>query len=167
MNIIPFTKLFYGVHSPLYYQHGRHVKQGDPLGGLLFALAHYQILLKTIAWAPNCVFPSLTNDIHIVGPMSEIICAFDHLSTQLTLIGLRVKNVKVQVWSPLGIFPSIEILQGCTLIIDGLCILSVPMRFQDFAIHFLDEAYLRTWHISTISLSWEMSRLLWAFYFRV
>jgi hypothetical protein len=59
--IVPFTKLFYGVHSFLYYQHGQHenkvtiiestssMKQGDPLGGPLFALAHYSTLLKTIA----------------------------------------------------------------------------------------------------------------------
>jgi hypothetical protein len=45
--------LFYGVHSSLYYQHGHHeehvtiiesfsgMKQGDPLEGILFALAHY------------------------------------------------------------------------------------------------------------------------------
>jgi len=26
VNIIPFTKLFYGVHSSFYHQHGRHVK---------------------------------------------------------------------------------------------------------------------------------------------
>jgi hypothetical protein len=25
-NIVPFTKLFYGVHSSFYYQHGRHVE---------------------------------------------------------------------------------------------------------------------------------------------
>jgi hypothetical protein len=24
-NIVPFTKLYYGVHFPIYYQHGRHV----------------------------------------------------------------------------------------------------------------------------------------------
>jgi hypothetical protein len=35
-------------------------------------------------WAkvtPSCVFPSLTDDTHIVGPMSELSYAFDHLST--------------------------------------------------------------------------------------
>jgi hypothetical protein len=59
-NIIFFTKLFYGVHFSLYYQHGQHeegvtiiessssTKQGDPLRDLLFALAHYQTFLKTI-----------------------------------------------------------------------------------------------------------------------
>jgi hypothetical protein len=60
-NIIPFTKLFNGVHSSFYYQHGQHVegviiiessssiRQGDPLKGLLFVLAHYRALPKTIA----------------------------------------------------------------------------------------------------------------------
>jgi hypothetical protein len=49
----PFIRLFYGVHFSIYYQHGRHMevvtiiesflgmRQGDPLGGFLFALAHY------------------------------------------------------------------------------------------------------------------------------
>jgi hypothetical protein len=54
MNIVFFTNLFYGVHSFFYYQHGQHepkgvtiiesslgTRQGDPLKGPLFALAHY------------------------------------------------------------------------------------------------------------------------------
>jgi hypothetical protein len=97
MNFIFFTKLFYGVHSSLYYQDGQHVegvniidsssstKHDDPLKGLLFALAHYRTFLKTITWAPSCIFPLLVDDIHIVGPMNEIICTFDHLSTQINL----------------------------------------------------------------------------------
>jgi len=57
------------------------MKYSDPLKGPLFVLAHYQILLKAIAQTPNYVFPSLVNNTHIVGPMSEIVPAFDHLST--------------------------------------------------------------------------------------
>jgi len=57
------------------------MKYGDPLKGPLFGLAHYQILLKTIAQTPNYVFPSLVDNTHIVGPMSEIDPVFDHLST--------------------------------------------------------------------------------------
>ncbi len=54
LAIIVFSsKLFYDVHSSLYYQHGQHeegvtiiesfsgMRQGDPLGGLSFALVHY------------------------------------------------------------------------------------------------------------------------------
>jgi len=108
-NIVPFTKLFYGAHFSFYFQHGQHVegvtviesfssmKQGDFLGGLLFALAHYWTFLKTIVWAPNCVFPSLTNDAHIVGPLNEIACTFDHLLTQLILVGLKAKVSKCKL----------------------------------------------------------------------
>ncbi len=57
------------------------MRQGDPLGGPLFVLAHYRTFLETIAQAPNYVFPSLADDIHIVGPMNEITHTFDHVST--------------------------------------------------------------------------------------
>jgi hypothetical protein len=57
------------------------MKQGDLLGGLLFALAHYGAFLKTTAWAPNYVFPSLMDNTHIVGFTSQIILKpFSHFS---------------------------------------------------------------------------------------
>jgi hypothetical protein len=66
-------------------------KQGDRLGGILFTLDHYQTLLKTITWAPKCIFPSLIDDTHIEGPMNEITHVFYHLSTQLAFVGLLSK----------------------------------------------------------------------------
>jgi hypothetical protein len=87
-----------------------HVRHGDPLGGLLFVLAHYWVLLKTITWVPNYSFPSLADDTHIAGPISEINHAFNHLSIQLALIGLKVKVSKYKLWSPSRIFPSVKIL---------------------------------------------------------
>jgi len=42
-------------------------------------------------------------------------------------------------WSPSRILPSIEILQRCTLVTDGLYILGVQMGSQNFAMHFLNE----------------------------
>jgi len=56
------------------------MKQDEPLGGLLFAMAHYRTLLKIVAQALNCVFPSLADNTHIMGPMSEVIPAFDPVS---------------------------------------------------------------------------------------
>jgi hypothetical protein len=72
--------------------------------------------------------------------MSEITNAFDHLLTQLALVGLRVKMLKCKLWSYSRISLDIKIRQGCTLVTYGLRILGVPMGVQDFATHFLDEA---------------------------
>ncbi len=74
-----------------------------------------------------------------MGPLSVITHTFDHLSTQLTLVGFRVKMSKCKLWNPSWIFLGIKIPQGCTLVINGLPILGVPMGFQDFATHFFDE----------------------------
>jgi hypothetical protein len=46
---------------------------------------------------------------------------------------------KCKLWSPSRIPSSINIPQGYTLVINGLCILGVPMGSWDFFIHFLDE----------------------------
>ncbi len=48
--------------------------------------------------------------------------------------------LKCKLWNPSWFSPSIIFFQGCTLVIDGLHILDVLMGFQDFAMHFLDEA---------------------------
>jgi len=74
-----------------------------------------------------------------MGPMSEITRVCDHLSTQLALVGLRVKVLKCKLWNPLRISLGIKIFQGYTLVTSGLCILGVPMGSQEFATHFLDE----------------------------
>jgi hypothetical protein len=47
---------------------------------------------------------------------------------------------KCKLWNPSIIFSSIEILQSCTLVINGLRILGVLVGSQDFVTHFLDEA---------------------------
>ncbi len=67
------------------------------------------------------------DDTHIVGPLSDITCAFDHLSTQLALVGLKVKVLKWKIWSPLGICLGIKIPQSYTLVRNDLHILGVPM----------------------------------------
>jgi hypothetical protein len=80
------------------FEFSSNTKQGDLLGGRLFTLAHYRAFLGTIRRARNYVFPSLANDTHIVGSMNEITHAFEHLSTQLTLLGLKVKVSKCKLW---------------------------------------------------------------------
>jgi hypothetical protein len=79
------------------------------------------------------------DNIHIMGHLSEISHAFDHLSTQLTLIGLRIKVLKCKLWNPSKISLGIKIPQNYTLVTNGLHILGVQVGFQDFATHFLNE----------------------------
>jgi hypothetical protein len=99
------------------------------------------------------IFFFLKPHTHIMGPMNEITCTFDHLSTQLTLVGLRVKLSNCKLWSSLGLSPCIKIPQGYTLVTDGLHILSVPMGFQNFATHFLNEAlFQNVAHIDDLPL---------------
>jgi len=76
------------------------IRPGDPLGGPLFALAHYWALVETIAQTPNCVLPSLMDDTNIMGVMNEVVFTFDHLSTQLDLVRLKVKVSKCKLWNP-------------------------------------------------------------------
>jgi hypothetical protein len=120
VSIIIFTKLFHCVHFSLLptwatWRRGHHYwiifkhEVGWPLGGLLFILAHYWTFLKTITQALNYVLPSLVGDIHIMGHMNEIVSTFDHLLTQLALIGLKVKVSKCKLWRPIGILLGIKV----------------------------------------------------------
>jgi hypothetical protein len=85
--------------------------------------------------------------------MSEIAHAFDHLSTQLALVGLKFKVSKCKFWNPIKIFITIKKFQGYTLVIDGLCILGVLVGFQDFATHFLDKVLFQDMaHIDDLPL---------------
>jgi len=102
--------------------------------------------------APIHVFPSLIDDIHIMGPMNKIIFTFDHLLTQLALIEFKIKVSKCKFWSP-HIFSSIEIPQYYILVANGLRILGVPMGFQNFVMHFLDDVFSHdVTHIDDLSL---------------
>jgi hypothetical protein len=130
-----------------------NTRQGDPLGGFLFILAHYQTFLKTIVQTPNYVFPSLVDNTYIVGSMNEITHAFDHLSTQLTPVGLRVKVSKCRLRNPSWISLGIEIPQGCILVTYGFCILGVLMDFHDFAMFFWAEVLFQdVTHINDLLL---------------
>jgi len=91
--------------------------------------------------------------------MSEITHTFDHLSTQLAIVGLKVKVLKYKLWSPSMIlpgklwspsmiFPGIEIPQGYILVINDLYILGVLVNYQDFAMFFKNEVlFLNMVHI--------------------
>jgi hypothetical protein len=65
--------------------------QGDPLGGALFALAHFKALLSIINHFPSCLFPSIINDIHIINPLSIVSFVYEHFQTKFRVIGLFIQ----------------------------------------------------------------------------
>jgi len=81
IQFIPFVLTLYAFESPLFYNHhsrdndvtvipsamGTH--QGDPLGRALFVLAHLKTLRSTTSHFPSYLFPSITDNTHIIGPI--------------------------------------------------------------------------------------------------
>jgi len=95
IQLIPFVHAFYAFESPMFYSHhncesdvivipsamGTH--QGDPLGRALFTLAHFKALHSTINYFLSCLFPSIVDDIHIIGPLSIVSFAHEHFQIKL------------------------------------------------------------------------------------
>ncbi|KAL2653584.1 hypothetical protein R1flu_021712 [Riccia fluitans] len=72
-QLFPFVCSFYARRLPLYFSHCSHedevsllsselgTRQGEPLDGALFALAHLRALRTTASEHPLCLFPSLAD----------------------------------------------------------------------------------------------------------
>jgi len=103
---ISFSHLFVSfthAHPPLYFSKVfKHrdltiisskfgTQQGDPLGGLLFTLTHLCIFRPIATTHPTCVFPSLANDMHIVGLALDELLGFLQLQKEFKALGLLVK----------------------------------------------------------------------------
>ncbi len=90
IQLIPFVRVFYAFESPLFYSHHNRegevmvipstmgTRQGDPLGGALFALVHFRVLCSITSHFPFCLFPSIIDDIHIISPPSIVSSAYEH-----------------------------------------------------------------------------------------
>jgi hypothetical protein len=120
IQLIPFVCAFYAFESPLFYNHhnrdgevmvipstmGTH--QGDPLGGALFALVHFRVLCSIASHFPSCLFPSITDDIHIINPPSIVSSTYEHFQTQPHEIDLLIKPKKCATWFPYGMLPNFD-----------------------------------------------------------
>jgi hypothetical protein len=53
------------------------IRQGDLLGGALFVLAHFKALRSIASPFLSCLFPSIIDDIHIIGPPLTISFAYE------------------------------------------------------------------------------------------
>jgi hypothetical protein len=97
-----FVRAFHAFEYLLFYSHHSHesnlliipstmkTHQGNPLGGALFALAHFRALRSIVCNFPSCLFLSIANAIHIIGPLSIISSAYEHFETKFYAIGLSI-----------------------------------------------------------------------------
>ncbi|CAI7789514.1 unnamed protein product [Closterium sp. NIES-53] len=107
-------------HAPLLSETG--VRQGDPLGPLLFAAA-MQPALKAAAEAnPDVICLAYADDVTFLGDPSSCAAAFEHFTSLLAEIGLKHNPAKCGAWSNRspGDFPLPE---GVPLSSDGLKVL--------------------------------------------
>jgi hypothetical protein len=115
IQLMPFVYAFYAFEYPLFYNHHNHegdvtiilfamgIHQGDPLGRAQFALANFKVLRSIANHFPSCLFPSIIDDTHIIGPLSIISSTYEHFHTEFRVIGLFIQPKKCIAWSPYGL----------------------------------------------------------------
>ena len=140
--LIPYCRAFYANPSPLLYSnlsppYGCHVlsstngtRQGDPLGGPLFALAHSRAIRAVAQEFPQLLFPSIADDTHVVGPPELLRQALPSLEAHFLRIGLRVNRGKCRFLPGMSI--PLESIPEITTVQDGINCLGSPVGSEVF-----------------------------------
>jgi hypothetical protein len=119
------------------------IRQGDPLGRPLFVLAHFKVLHFTINCFLSCLFPSITNDIHIIGPFLIVSFTYEHFQIELRAIGLFIQLQKCVAWSPFCLPFDFNTPSQFTTPLQGIKILGVPLGTSSFTSSFIKYVLLK------------------------
>ncbi|CAI7803271.1 unnamed protein product [Closterium sp. NIES-54] len=139
--LIPFTRSFYATPSQLLTDprlsttaltSRSGVRQGDPLGPLLFAASTQQHLRRVAAEHPEVTVLAYADDITMIGPATATLGGLRVLTPLLAQDGLTCNLRKSSVWSssPLQVD---ELPEGLPLTHEGVQVLGSPVGSQHFS----------------------------------
>ena len=109
-NVVPglaaYVRWAYGCASPMFSDEGTRVgisgtgvRQGDPLGPLLFAVALQPVLTEVASKFPQVTLMAYLDDVTLAGARRVVDEAKELLARRLADRGLRVNSSKCERWS--------------------------------------------------------------------
>jgi hypothetical protein len=151
-DLLPYLQFAYGTASELRYQGGgstevlsseRGVRQGDPLGPALFALAVHRCvqaahsqLRGTETLSEEAFMGALLaflDDMELMGEMERVAEVYRGLRQALADIGLRVQPEKCVLYCPSGVPHELpEEFRGMRVTSEGVEVLGVPVGTPAF-----------------------------------
>ena len=159
-GIIPFVRSLYGRETDLWYKmdcslvsriaSANGTRQGDPLGGPLFALGHLGALKSTRSQHPSVHLPSIADDTYIIGTQAEVGKAFLTFKAELHKCGLQTKQEKCVLLLPPTVRTDLQepsagnsAFDGVSITHSGMKVLGCPVGDEEYTESFVDDYMIK------------------------
>jgi hypothetical protein len=106
MQLIPFVHAFYAFESFMLYNHHNYENNVTiipfAMGELRRSLGRGTICF-IVHHSSSYLFPSIIDNIHIIGRLSIVSFTYEHFQTEFHVISLSIQPHKCVAWSPFGL----------------------------------------------------------------